>query len=276
MGAQGGSGLFFVIPQVGNFFPSAAMNAQFLQGEPTPSQGKRLPRWAVAALSSAATIAAYQAFSSPLSDVPQSSEQLFSVLGQQSWTLPNGETSLKQALTNIENEANNQSAAIQRLQAPCHPLHNQDFKLWVQGYNDYHGYAGELEQWLSFNNDGHWMIAGYSQKNDASPLRFRAFPDECNTYYLQNTYNHDDHWLGFADCGKWIRAIYQFGDAMPIKFIDQGEGLYKMKNMWPGQGFYVAYTNGATYECGYEHPAHSLRVATYTSQSGMTVSLHSP
>lgn len=258
------------------------MDAQLLEGEPTPSRGKRLPRWAVAALSSAATIVAYQAFTSPLTEVPRSS-QLFSVFRQPSWTLPDGETSLEQALQNIENRANNQSAVIERLQAQldnmaptaCHPLHNTDYKLWVEGYNNYHGYAGDLDQWLSFNNDGHWMIARYPHESDASPLRFRAFPDKCHTYYLQNKYNNDNRWLSFTDCGKWIRATYQFGDAMPIQFIEQGDGLYKMKNEYPGQEFYVAYTNGETYECSYDHPAHSLR-AVYTSQSGMTVSLHSP
>lgn len=253
------------------------MDAQLLRGESTPNHGKRLPRWAVAALSSAATIAAYQAFATPLSEAPQSS-QLFSLVSPR-WHLPNGEKSLRQALENIENQANNQSAAIEQLQAvatpACHPLHGQEFNVYVQGYDNHHGYSGELGKWLSFNNDGHWMIARYTQQSDAAPLHFRGFEDECNAYYLQNKYDNDDRWFSFTDCGKWIRATYQYDSAMPIKFIDQGDGLYRMKSVYAGQESYFAYTDSDDYECQYEHPARSLRLG-YTAQEGMTVSLHSP
>jgi hypothetical protein len=252
------------------------MDAQLLKSEPTPSHGKRFPRWAVAALSSVATIAAYQALSSPL---PQRSQELFTLFTP-SWTLPNGESSLKDALTNIEYQANNNSAAIERLDTSkssvCHPLDGQQKKLLIRGFNNGYGSSGFLQKWLSFNTAGHWMNAGYNDASSASPLLFRAFPDKCNTYYLQNKYNNDDKWLSFTSGGKWIRAIYEFGSAMPVEFLDSGDGTgaYKMKNEYPGEGFYyISYANAAQTSNGYHLPAKTLK-AVYTNQDAMIATLH--
>lgn len=252
------------------------MDAQLLKGEPTPSHGKRFPRWAVAALSSVATIAAYQALSSPL---PQSSQELFTLFTP-SWTLPNGEGSLKDALTNIEYQANNNTAAIHSLDrsrpSVCHPLDGQEKKFLVRGYNNGYGSSEFLQKWLSFTNDGHWMVAGYDNDADAAPFLFRAFPDQCNTYYLENKYSDMNKWLGFTASGKWIRTIYEFPSALPIEFFDAGDGTgaYKLKSKWPGQEFYISYVAAATSSGGYSQQAHTLRCDGYTNQDAMIVTLH--
>lgn len=247
------------------------MEAHLLLPEPTPSRGKRFPRWAAAALSSAATIVAYQALT-PLTGIPQSSQQLFTLWKQPRWTLPNGETSLRQALQDIETQANNNSAMIERLQHPdCHPLQDTEFNLYVDGYGDNGGHLG---MWLSFHSNGHWMVAGYPSEHSSMPLRFQRFPDQCNTYYLQNKYPHDyyfDSYLSFTSDGKWIRTIYNLASAMPVQFLEQDNGLYKMKVDYPGTNSYVSYTSGASDV----HPVYSLRL-DYNAQSAMTVSLHSP
>merc|ERR1712008_663419 len=85
----------------------------------------------------------------------------------------------------------------------CHPWHGRNAKMLISGYD-----TGSLNEWLSFNNDGHWMIARYTKWTDADPLLFQA-AEHCGEYYLQSTWPNmpatsakDDHWLSFANCGK--------------------------------------------------------------------------
>merc|ERR1711865_1021819 len=146
----------------------------------------------------------------------------------------------------------------------CHPLAGSTSKIWVSGFG--------LGKWLSFNNDGHWLIADYGGKSSAFPVYFQA-ASECDTYYLQNKYNNDDQWISFTSSGTWLRATYSFGSAMPIKFIDSGDGTYSLQNVYPGSGDvnyqYVSFTTSASYD----HELRSLR-ADYGEGSAMKVTLH--
>jgi hypothetical protein len=142
--------------------------------------------------------------------------------------------------------------------------------VWVSGFG--------LGQWLSFNDDGHWLIARYDGKESAFPVLFQA-ASECDTYHLQNKYDNDDRWISFTSCGSWLRATYSFKDAMPVRFTDGGDGAYKLQNVWPGSGDfnnqYVSFTNDDNFQCDYDHPAKSLR-ADYGEGSAMKVTLHDP
>lgn len=155
--------------------------------------------------------------------------------------------------------------------AICHPLDGRTFKVWANGWD-----GGSLNEWLSFNWDEHWLFARYDSKTDAMPLYFKAVPEHCDRYKLQNTWTgkqSDYKWVSFTDCGKWIRAVYSESDAMPIQFQDVGEGRYKLVNKWPGLDSYVSFTNGDEYDCDFHpHPAKSLR-AVYSEQDAMIVKL---
>lgn len=165
----------------------------------------------------------------------------------------------------------------------CHPWDGRTAKIFVSGYD-----SGSLNKWWSQNNDGHWMIARYDSWSDGAPLLFQA-ADHCGEYNLQNVdpaismiNGETDHWLSFTSSGQWVRSAYAESSAMPIEFIAQDDGTYKMKNAWAGNpsdlggygpnDLYFGYTASERTAGGTLHPTGSVRT-NYNSASAMKVNL---
>lgn len=159
--------------------------------------------------------------------------------------------------------------------ADCHPFQGRQGKFFVSGYD-----GGALNKWMSHNDAGHWMIARYDKWSDSAPFLFHQ-AEQCGEYYLQNKWEgltatsaNDDHWMSFTDCGQWVRSVYTLASAVPIKFIDAGDGTYKMQNVYASltnpDHQYLSYTDGDNYQCSNPHPAHSVRT-TYTESDAMRV-----
>jgi len=173
--------------------------------------------------------------------------------------------------------------SVLSMDAQCHPWDGRTATIYVNGYG-----SGVLDKWLSHNDDGHWMIARYNRRSDAAPWYFRAAPN-CGEYYLQDVWpglsfldHYDDHWLSFTNSGQWVRANYASSDAVPIKFIAEDDGTYKMQNKWSGDigdvgghdpdHLYFSYTNGDYSDGAYTHPERSVRTI-YTEADAMKVNL---
>lgn len=80
-----------------------------------------------------------------------------------------------------------------------------------------------LNKWLSFNWDGHWLLARYDAKTDAMPILFQA-TDQCNQYKLQNKWTGeqaDDMWLGYSSCGDWIQANSTEDEAATFELVKE-------------------------------------------------------
>merc|ERR1719343_1845483 len=46
----------------------------------------------------------------------------------------------------------------------------------------------------------------------------------------------ENKWIGFANAGRWMRAVYSPGDAMPLEFhpVSGLTNTYHLKNAWAG------------------------------------------
>lgn len=134
----------------------------------------------------------------------------------------------------IRSRSENSSQEISSYNSNCHPLHGRTYKLFVTGYD-----GGSLNEWVSFAWDYEWLYARYDY-GDAMPVHFVAYPGYCNTYQLRNDWEGLQKYVCMD--GEWLRAGCDRNSGIPVEFIIQSNGQYKMYNRQPGFYNYVSYS----------------------------------
>lgn len=112
-------------------------------------------------------------------------------------------------------------------------------------------------------------IAQLAGKKLASPSPKIASPSKPSMdgkiFKMYNRWSGEDKWISFTSDGKQLRAVYNEGDAMPVKMFATGSpNTYLMKNVWPGEDKWISFADDGKW----------LR-ASYSKQSdAMPVQLH--